>query len=216
MFCSHCSFVTGSVEGQYKVPLNWLCPVSAVLNCPHFLHVLWSTWRVNFRPGAVAEVPVGMLHPGGCGAVTRTGTSIGTCEGGAGKSCLWGPCLIAPGVGPFQHVEDKKKCSANLEKSQMVAFGRSSFSDWRRASRLAEIHCALCRDWQLSNLTMENGSSDWKLTLELSCRQSGYEYRSVPVAGSTGSIAQWLEHWSCKPGVASSILAGAWRAWVNF
>jgi hypothetical protein len=22
------------------------------------------------------------------------------------------------------------------------------------------------------------------------------------------SIAQWLEHWSCKPGVASSILAG--------
>ena len=25
-----------------------------------------------------------------------------------------------------------------------------------------------------------------------------------------GSIAQWLEHWSCKPGVASSILTGAY------
>ena len=24
------------------------------------------------------------------------------------------------------------------------------------------------------------------------------------------SIAQWLEHWSCKPGVGSSILPGGW------
>ena len=31
-----------------------------------------------------------------------------------------------------------------------------------------------------------------------------------------GSIAQWLEHWSCKPGVASSILAGASCALVLF
>ena len=29
------------------------------------------------------------------------------------------------------------------------------------------------------------------------------------VGAAIGSIAQWLEHWSCKPGVASSILAGA-------
>ena len=26
----------------------------------------------------------------------------------------------------------------------------------------------------------------------------------------TASVAQWLEHWSCKPGVASSILAGGY------
>lgn len=26
------------------------------------------------------------------------------------------------------------------------------------------------------------------------------------------SIAQWLEHWSCKPGVVSSILTGGWSA----
>ena len=30
---------------------------------------------------------------------------------------------------------------------------------------------------------------------------------SFPAAAS---IAQWLEHWSCKPGVASSILAGGY------
>ena len=29
------------------------------------------------------------------------------------------------------------------------------------------------------------------------------------------SIAQWLEHWSCKPGVVSSILTGGWlRFWI--
>ena len=28
------------------------------------------------------------------------------------------------------------------------------------------------------------------------------------VTDMTASIAQWLEHWSCKPGVVSSILTG--------
>ena len=34
---------------------------------------------------------------------------------------------------------------------------------------------------------------------------------SVPILLTEvyGSIAQWLEHWSCKPGVVSSILTGA-------
>ena len=30
----------------------------------------------------------------------------------------------------------------------------------------------------------------------------------VRVEGSRASIAQWLEHWSCKPGVVSSNLTG--------
>ena len=35
-------------------------------------------------------------------------------------------------------------------------------------------------------------------------------FRCLSPAAQGGLIAQWLEHWSCKPGVASSILAGAW------
>src|SRR4029434_4880047 len=43
---NHCSLGTASTEGQYIMPLYWLCPVSAVLNCPHFLHVLRRTLQV--------------------------------------------------------------------------------------------------------------------------------------------------------------------------
>ena len=35
-------------------------------------------------------------------------------------------------------------------------------------------------------------------------RQLRQNYYDLP----TASIAQWLEHWSCKPGVVSSILTG--------
>ena len=31
-----------------------------------------------------------------------------------------------------------------------------------------------------------------------------------------GPIAQWLEHWSCKPGVLSSILSGAWETFFIY
>ena len=37
------------------MPLYWLCLVSAVLNCPPFLHVLCSTLRVCFGTGAAEE-----------------------------------------------------------------------------------------------------------------------------------------------------------------
>ena len=39
-----------------------------------------------------------------------------------------------------------------------------------------------------------------------SSRYKTVNYRRVMSA----SIAQWLEHWSCKPGVGSSILPGGW------
>src|SRR4029434_346390 len=55
----------------YIMPLYWLCPVSAVLNCPHFLHVLRRTLQVRFRTGAgVAEK---RLAPRARGAATSTG-----------------------------------------------------------------------------------------------------------------------------------------------
>lgn len=99
MFSNHCSFGTVSTEGQYTMPLYWLCPVSAVLNCPHFLHVLCCTLRVSFRTGARAGRAGGAeerLTPRACGAATRTGPCEGPLNirswvpgGGAGKSCRW-------------------------------------------------------------------------------------------------------------------------------
>ena len=34
---------------------------------------------------------------------------------------------------------------------------------------------------------------------------------TVSTAYRCASIAQWLEHWSCKPGVVSSILTGGFK-----
>src|SRR4029434_9669635 len=68
---NHCSLGTASTEGQYIMPLYWLCPVSAVLHCPHFLHVLRRTLQVRFRTGAgTAEE---RLAPRACGAAPSTG-----------------------------------------------------------------------------------------------------------------------------------------------
>ena len=35
-----------------------------------------------------------------------------------------------------------------------------------------------------------------------------HDYHKKAVKFVQASIAQWLEHWSCKPGVVSSILTG--------
>jgi len=98
MSSNHCSFGTVSTEGQYIMPLYWLCPVSAVLNCPHFLHALWSTLRVSFRTLAGGAGGEERLTPRACGAATRKGP-VSPCEaigvsitswapgGGAGRSC---------------------------------------------------------------------------------------------------------------------------------
>ena len=43
------------------------------------------------------------------------------------------------------------------------------------------------------------------------CGKHGREVTSLVIrvrAAFSASIAQWLEHWSCKPGVVSSILTG--------
>src|SRR4029434_3696804 len=68
---THCSLGTASTEGQYIMPLYWLCPVSAVLNCPYFLHVLRRTLQVRFRTGAGAAEE--RLAPRACGAAPSTG-----------------------------------------------------------------------------------------------------------------------------------------------
>ena len=101
---NHCSLGTASTEGQYIMPLYWLCPVSAVLNCPHFLHVLRRTLQVRFRTGAGAAEE--RLAPRACGAAPSTGpcevtgpsmNSWGP-EGGAGKSSRWGHEFTAAGA----------------------------------------------------------------------------------------------------------------------
>lgn len=58
------------------MPLYWLCPVSAVLNCPHFLNVLYSTLWVSFQAGegAGAGEAEERLTPRACGSATRTGS----------------------------------------------------------------------------------------------------------------------------------------------
>src|SRR4029434_3480871 len=68
---NHCSLGTDSTAGQYIMPLYSRCPVSAVLNCPHFVHVLRRTLQVRFRTGAgTAEE---RLAPRACGAAPSTG-----------------------------------------------------------------------------------------------------------------------------------------------
>ena len=49
-----------------------------------------------------------------------------------------------------------------------------------------------------------------------SCRFQNLGKSMVKNALRVGSIAQGLEHWSCKPGVASSNLAGAYVCFFFF
>lgn len=73
---SHWCFGINLNRGQYSVPLYCLCPVSAVWNWPHFLHVFASTVRLYglFGVAPASTVVVGALV---CGLVSELLTQEG-------------------------------------------------------------------------------------------------------------------------------------------
>ena len=67
---------------------------------------------------------------------------------------------------------------------------------------------------RLQVLYEEHKESGHCLHLEPACQcqilLSTFWSSNLAFACICASIAQWLEHWSCKPGVVSSILTGGW------
>ena len=101
------------------------------------------------------------------------------------------------------------RAGSNPARSDNILFTAHLFS-WISSTILGKAYSSSCSGYQGYCSRSSSIVLTWfELTNDMSCLYFNIHIisRDIPLR-KCASIAQWLEHWSCKPGVVSSILTG--------